>query len=85
MAVMVYLWRQRRKNRMILRAAWSCFLVSRLLLFKGRGAFQGTKGNAAASRAETKFLSKMYRLPPITTGGYSGEVTTVSFQRDTPT
>lgn len=26
------LWRQRRKNRIILRAAWSCFLVSRLLL-----------------------------------------------------
>lgn len=29
---MLYLWRQRRKNLMILRAAWSCFLVSRLLL-----------------------------------------------------
>lgn len=31
---LVYLWRQRRRNLIIFRAAWSCFLVSKLLLKK---------------------------------------------------
>lgn len=31
---LMYLWRQRRRNLIIFRAAWSCFLVSKLLLKK---------------------------------------------------
>lgn len=66
--VMSYLWRQRRKNRIILRAAWSCFLVSRLLLnthTQKKPNFEAqTKKGGLALNARTVILRATVLIPP---------------------
>lgn len=57
---LVYLWRQRRRNLIIFRAAWSCFLVSKLLLKKPKH-YRHKKGSIKLI-AQTLRSVLIYRL-----------------------